>query len=49
MVKYSILKPNFNKKHITCPMCWRVSQLPSGNLEVDLTYMGEIDKEIQDW
>jgi len=30
-------------------MCLRVSKLPSGNIDEDLKYMGDVEMGIRDW
>ena len=47
--QFAILKPNYNPLYFTCPLCSKVTDIPSGDFEKDLPYAEEIELLIREW
>ncbi|CAI2359467.1 unnamed protein product [Moneuplotes crassus] len=47
--KFSILKPNYSPNYFRCPLCSRITDIPSGDFKQDIPYAEEIELAIREW
>ena len=43
------MKPNYKPEYFTCPLCSRITDVPSGDFEKDLPYAEELETLIREW